>query len=291
MFSPAKAESLLFQTTSGRKPLHHHDTVAFRLPRLTCGDLTNLFCMLVALAGLVILGCSGDYTLVGKTLALVGGCGLGAGMMNALFVHLLFRRVRGCVGAGVFHRQAKEIAIQLQRLMVHTFFSPTTLAGYAKSFDSRQGAVTATVRSRLDQPDSHIALVNAFTSVASTPSGAVLNSFAGMFGGIEPMVPKIRPLVIALAAEWDQQHPSLLSRIQAVTGASSEDVVLQRLSQEIGNFLHTRAMRLEPAEVAAMLQTLVAPHLTWIVVWGNVFGLVLGGIVALCTLIMSPSPP
>ncbi|RHY77001.1 hypothetical protein DYB30_009887 [Aphanomyces astaci] len=237
MFSPAKAESLLFQTTSGRKPLHHHDTVAFRLPRLTCGDLTNLFCMLVALAGLVILGCSGDYTLVGKTLALVGGCGLGAGMMNALFVHLLFRRVRGCVGAGVFHRQAKEIAIQLQRLMVHTFFSPTTLAGYAKSFDSRQGAVTATVRSRLDQPDSHIALVNAFTSVASTPS------------------------------------------------------VLQRLSQEIGNFLHTRAMRLEPAEVAAMLQTLVAPHLTWIVVWGNVFGLVLGGIVALCTLNMSPSPP
>ncbi|RHY91397.1 hypothetical protein DYB37_005340 [Aphanomyces astaci] len=119
MFSPAKAESLLFQTTSGRKPLHHHDTVAFRLPRLTGGDLTNLFCMLVALAGLIILGCSGDYTLVGKTLALVGGCGLGAGMMNALFVHLLFRRVRGCVGAGVFHRQAKEIAIQLQRL-VHT---------------------------------------------------------------------------------------------------------------------------------------------------------------------------
>ncbi|RHY05805.1 hypothetical protein DYB25_010541 [Aphanomyces astaci] len=202
MFSPAKAESLLFQTTSGRKPLHHHDTVAFRLPRLTGGDLTNLFCMLVAMAGLIILGCSGDYTLVGKTLALVGGCGLGAGMMNALFVHLLFRRVRGCVGAGVFHRQAKEIAIQLQRL-----------------------------------------------------------------------------------------HTSLLSRIQAVTGASSEDVVLQRLSQEMGNFLHTRAMRLEPAEVAAMLQTLVAPHLTWIVVWGNVFGLVLGGIVALCTLNMSPSPP
>ncbi|ETW06962.1 hypothetical protein H310_03065 [Aphanomyces invadans] len=278
MYSSAKAESFLFQTNQTR-----HEP-PLRFPRLACGDVTTAFCGFVALAGVVMLACGDDYTLVGKILALVGGCGLGAGMMNALFVHLLFRRVRGCIGAGVFHRQSKEIAIQLQRLMMHTFFSPPTLAAYANSLASNQGAIYATVRSKLDQPNAHISLINAFSFVAATPDGAVLNSLAGMFGGIEPMVPKIKPLLVALAAEWDQQHPSLLSRTQAVIGASSEDVVVQRLSQEIGNFLHTRAMRLDPPEVSVMLETLVAPHLTWIVVWGNLFGLFLGGIVALCTL-------
>ncbi|KAF0697063.1 Aste57867_12247 [Aphanomyces stellatus] len=280
MLSATKAEHLLFRTQSHTAaPSTTTTHAAFRAPRLSCGDWTNLLCALIALAGVVLLLCVAHP--VGRALVLVGGCGFVGGIVNAFFLHLLFHRLCGlqCLGAGVFLREANHVAIQLQRLIVQTFFMTDELKTYAK--DHRPRSLEALVGDFLEQPQTHTALVNALTRVASMPNGIVVNSFAGMFGGIEAMVPRVTPLLLALAAEWDQQNPSPFERLQLLFGAVPPDVVAQRLSQEVGNMVHTRAMRLEPHEVAAMLHALVAPHLTWIVVWGNVWGLCVGGLIVL----------
>ncbi|KAG9403397.1 hypothetical protein AC1031_006042 [Aphanomyces cochlioides] len=275
MLSPAKAERFLFHATS---------SASAALPtyrgRPTIGDFTNGCCALIALAGIVLILV--NEMQIGRPATVVGSCGLVAGLLNALFIHLLFHPGRlGCLGAGVFQREASSVAIQLQRQMVHAFFSPHQLAASATtaSFRSVQDLVQVFLHD--DDHDSHQILVNALTHVASTPNGAVLNSFAGLFGGIEPMVPKVKPLLIALAAEWDQQNNGAEARLQWIFGMSSHDELLQRLSQEINNMVHTRVMRLEPHEVSVMVESLVRHHLAWIVVWGNVCGLCLGGLLVL----------
>ncbi|CAK4717536.1 unnamed protein product [Aphanomyces euteiches] len=227
MLSPAKAERFLFHTTS---------SASAALPtyrgRPTIGDFTNGCCALITLAGLVLILV--NELQIGRPVTVVGSCGLVAGLLNALFIHLLFHPGRlGCLGAGVFEREASSVAIQLQR---------------QSGTDGTRVLLAAPTR-RLG--DDRVVSIR-----ARSRAGAVLNSFAGLFGGIEPMVPKVKPLLIALAAEWDQQNNGAEARLQWIFGMSSHDELLQRLSQEINNMVHTRVMRLEPPEVSAMVESL-----------------------------------
>ncbi|CAK4778813.1 unnamed protein product [Aphanomyces euteiches] len=241
MLSPAKAERFLFHTTS---------SASAALPtyrgRPTIGDFTNGCCALITLAGLVLILV--NELQIGRPVTVVGSCGLVAGLLNALFIHLLFHPGRlGCLGAGVFEREASSVAIQLQR-QVQPSVSFSSACFTQSGTDGTRVLLAAPTR-RLG--DDRVVSIR-----ARSRAGAVLNSFAGLFGGIEPMVPKVKPLLIALAAEWDQQNNGAEARLQWIFGMSSHDELLQRLSQEINNMVHTRVMRLEPPEVSAMVESL-----------------------------------
>jgi uncharacterized membrane protein YheB (UPF0754 family) len=95
----------------------------------------------------------------------------------------------------------------------------------------------------------------------------------GMFGGEaliaklkEPFITKIKLSTIEIS-QSDSFMNALNTHLQEGSGT---------LTQTIGEIVETRLAELTPLMVKEMLHGLMKEHLGWLVVWGGVFGGVIG---------------
>ncbi len=104
------------------------------------------------------------------------------------------------------------------------------------------------------------------------------SSFGGMlnmFGGVEALTPLKEPFIknmqsslIAMSAEKDFQQ-KLVEQIE------SEDS-LSKISDKIASIIDARLAELTPSLVKQIMQAMIKEHLGWLVIWGGVFGALIG---------------
>ncbi|KAJ8598230.1 hypothetical protein CTAYLR_005471 [Chrysophaeum taylorii] len=232
------------------------------------GDISNLATLVVFVLGLLLRFY--ESPAAGVILAF-GLFGFAGGVTNWLAVKMLFDRIPLLVGSGVIPRRFKDILLALKLMILDTFFDEQFLREYIAE---RSGELfeTLDLKGRLEKAMTadgfDATLARKLEVLAETPDGQLVATLAPMFGGIDSMVPMIKPTLVAVGVEL------LNSLADNFDVTDVLDVAYVR--SEIDRALDQRMTTLTPRKVKRMMSRVIRSHLGWLVVWGNVFGGVIG---------------
>jgi uncharacterized membrane protein YheB (UPF0754 family) len=104
----------------------------------------------------------------------------------------------------------------------------------------------------------------------------------GMFGGAEALTPLKQPFVEKMKTsliEISQDERFL----ETLSSQLEQPNVMQDVQQKIESIVEQRLGELTPKMVKDIIQTMIKKHLGWLVVWGGVFG----GLIGLITILVA----
>tara|TARA_R110002167_G_scaffold128876_2_gene311506 strand:+ start:1171 stop:1878 length:708 start_codon:yes stop_codon:yes gene_type:complete len=226
--------------------------------------ITNILALGAALAG---------YLLQQPLLQSAGLFALSGALTNWLAIHMLFERVPGLYGSGVIPGRFEEFKLGIKTLIMEQFFTAENIERFLGAEKGVQANLhLAPVIEKLDLSPLFDALVKA---IEESSLGGMLN----MIGGVAVLQPlresfvtkaKVKLEEMTRAEEFvrlfreELERPDSLSQINAQV----EQVVEQRLDE------------LTPQLVKEIVSGMIRKHLGWLVVWGGVFGALIGLIAA-----------
>ncbi|PIK13597.1 DUF445 domain-containing protein [Halobacteriovorax sp. JY17] len=221
--------------------------------------LTNLLSLLLIGLGFI----SPVYSDVIKTMGLYSFSGA---ITNWLAIHMLFEKVPGLYGSGIITERFQEFKVAIRSMIMNQFF---TKENFEKFMSSNSGSLIKIEEETIMQTIDFDKIFNKLKeAILESPFGGML----GMFGGpaaLEPLKPqfelKFREIISDIIK--DDQFISNLTR--SGEGSSS-------ISDNIEAMVDGRLNELTPQMVKEIIQTMIKEHLGWLVVWGGVFGALIG---------------
>jgi len=232
--------------------------------RLDKGNLSNLASLLVLAGGLA--GARG--AIPGSRWLLAAGLfGLAGGLTNWLAVRMLFDRVPLLYGSGVIPARFREIRAAVRELVMSHFFAPDYVQRYLRENGViRQLVPLDDLRVRLqraiDSPEMDRAIDARVGELLGPRLGWLLHRL-----GAE----RVRELVRAAAAETVAALEEPLRR--SLDGLAVEPGAL---CDQVDRLVTAKLEELTPETVKRMVEEVIRAHLGWLVVWGNVFGALIG---------------
>jgi uncharacterized membrane protein YheB (UPF0754 family) len=219
--------------------------------------LTNLIAFTIA-----VIGYFSPY--YEEFLFTIGLFALSGSLTNWLAIHMLFNKVPFLYGSGVIPNQFEEFKTGIKHLLISEFFTRENV----ESFISQSSdALAVDIKDRIDF--NHV-----FNSLIEAIEGSSVGGMIDMFGGKkvleplrEPMIGKLEGIVVELL-ETEQQN-------------NNDLYVSSKLMEQIEQIIDRRLQQLTPEQVRVIVQNMIGKHLGWLVVWGGIFGSLIGCLVAL----------
>lgn len=245
-------------------------------PYLNKGSISNMCTFVVMVLGMMMGGAgygdcsrqSTDQQQFAAWLLAAGLFGFAGGITNWLAVKMLFDRVCGLPGSGVIPMRFKEIREVVKNTIMKTFFDGPYLEQYmnkkmgmmAKDID-----IAGKLKNVLESPEVDAMIDKQLTDLADRPEGMLL-----MIGGIQPVMlkPLVKPFVLGMAEDI---APMLGNMIDMKSIMSVE-----KLREEIDLLMTEKLQELTPERVKDLMEEVIRTHLGWLIVWGNVFGSLIG---------------
>jgi hypothetical protein len=125
----------------------------------------------------------------------------------------------------------------------------------------------------------------AFTALLDTVQKSSLGGMLAMFGGAQMLLPLQQPFVDNLRASLIEMAQSDEVQQQLQQQLASSDNFMQ-FQPKIAALVQARLDELTPQLVKELMQQLIAEHLGWLVVWGGVFGALIGLVSSLLPLVV-----
>ena len=216
---------------------------------------TNLAAALALAIGLALPdGAIKPYVVAAGLFALAGA------LTNWIAVHMLFERVPGLYGSGVIAARFEEFKAAIHKLVMENFFTEENFMKFADAA-LHKGITAENIEQNLDLD----AFFNGFLDVVtSSKFGGMLK----MFGGAKVLEPLRDPF----KAEFKSRISHIVDSFDLTKAHSSFD----SLRPTIDNMVTGKLDELQAEEVKEMLSRLIREHLGWLVVWGGVFGALIG---------------
>ena len=224
---------------------------------------TNLLAALAVLAGLLAPEPYGALVLS------VGLFALSGALTNWIAVHMLFERIPGFYGSGIIPLRFNEFKRGIHDLLMSTFFTPENV----ERLLSRPEATPAVIR--LDPVLDSADLSGAFTSLVGAIKESRFGGMLAMIGGeagLEPMRAPFEDKLRAALLEMTQTPAVQTALRDALTRAASRPELLE----EVDHLVTQRLDELTPKMVKDIVSEMIRRHLGWLVVWGGVFGGLIG---------------
>lgn len=229
--------------------------------------ITNLIAAAVCAAGYI----SPYY---GKHIRTVGFFALSGGLTNWLAVIMLFEKIPFIYGSGVIPNHFKEFKTGIKHLIMDNFFTDENIT---RGFESLK-----------DELMSEIDMTNAvegidydkiFDAFKAEILGSTAGGLLGAFGGaalIERYRASFREKVKSYILE-EVSQPGFLDNIISFDPSKLGSIV----TDKIESIILDRLEELTPQMVKEIIQEMIRQHLGWLVVWGGLFGGVIGLIMSL----------
>jgi len=190
---------------------------------------------------------------------------------------MLFDKIPLLYGSGVIPRRFKEIRETVKNVIMNTFFDESYLGSYLKQ---KAGQMMQDVKLEekftkiLNSPEVEAVVEKKLAELSSRPEGVM---FAMM--GINPvqLKPIIMPFVVGMGSELLQVLGKNMDLTQFIS--------LERIRKELDDLMTTKLQELTPERVKKLMEDVIQEHLGWLVVWGNVFGGLIGIITRLVQLL------
>ena len=218
----------------------------------------SLVTNLLALILLVIGRFSPWYA---QQLTAMGLFAFSGAITNWLAIYMLFEKVPGLYGSGVIPLHFKEFKIGIHNLVMEQFFTPENInrfVGEGSSFNSND--LTEAI-------DYELLFNKLVEAVMASPLGGMLAMFGGpsALDGVQPHFQEKVQEAITEIAQGDKFK-------QLVSGKLDGGGLLERVDE----IVKKRLDELTPEMVKEIIQKMIREHLGWLVVWGGVFGALIG---------------
>lgn len=226
--------------------------------------LTNVVALILLILGLA---------LENMIITTVGIFALSGAVTNWLAIHMLFEKVPLLYGSGVIPQRFEEFKSGIRELMMSQFFTEQNINRFLTSGNQQLKLDLAPVLEKVD-------LAPTFDSLVDVINASSFGSMLGMFGGAEALTPLKQPFIDKMKASLidisqDEQFLDVLS------SQLEQPNVMHDVQLKIESIVEQRLSELTPKMVKDIIQTMIKQHLGWLVVWGGVFGGLIGLISAL----------
>ena len=235
--------------------------------------LTNAIATSLILAGTIVEGELKNILLTSGQFALAGG------MTNWLAIHMLFEKVPGLYGSGVISARFEEFKSGLYSLVMEEFFNQTTLDRFFSQIMTENEQHLLDFSETIDKTD----LSPAFEGLIAAIMDSSLGNMLLMVGGEEAIRPLKDPFTLKMKVALKEiaHSPSFQRTVKVKLSESSDR---QLIFSHVEQIVTTRLEELTPQMVKQIIQTMIREHLGWLVVWGGVFGGLIGLITSQLTL-------
>ena len=205
-----------------------------------------------------------------EILFMVGLFALSGALTNAIAIHMLFEKVPFLYGSGVVEQRFTQFKQGIYSLMMNEFFTKENLQRFfEEEVTSNKSHFNLTPI--LEKTDFTPAFESLKTAVIESPFGGML----GMFGGEKALEPLKEPFIQKLQSAIVQisKNESFQQALHESLGSSniSEDIY-----EKVSDIVNKRLDELTPKMVKEIVQKMIKEHLGWLVIWGAVFGGLIG---------------
>ena len=214
--------------------------------------LTNIIAILICIGGFAFP----DYAAYFFTVSIFA---LSGGLTNWLAVHMLFEKIPLLYGSGVISNRFEEFKAGIKTLIVSEFFTREHIERLFKDSGSN---VAEDILEKVD-----FDLV--FTELTDAIANSKLGSMLAMVGGKkaleplrDPVTEKLKDIIADLATDDKIGH-------------GNSDFTLS-LIDKVEHIIDNRLNELTPEHVKIIVEDMMRKHLGWLVVWGGVFGGIIG---------------
>ncbi|MEN8718036.1 MAG: DUF445 domain-containing protein [Sulfurovum sp.] len=224
-------------------------------------DITNIIAMLVMAYG---------YSNDNNTIFMIGIFAFSGAITNTLAIHMLFEKVPFLYGSGIIEKKFSSFKASIHSLLMEQFFTKEHLQ---KFFASELDSAKKTIN--LEKAISKTDFTPAFDSLKESVMESSFGGMLGMFGGPaaldglkEPFVNKLQASIITISKSDSFQD--------VLNDALKSDELSDDIHKKLSAIVNTRLEELTPKMVKELIQNLIKEHLGWLVIWGAVFGGVIG---------------
>jgi uncharacterized membrane protein YheB (UPF0754 family) len=224
-------------------------------------DITNIITVLVMAYG---------YSNGDNTIFMIGLFALSGALTNTLAIYMLFEKVPYLYGSGIIENKFDSFKSSIHNLLMNQFFTKENLKSF---FQEEMSSAKKNVdfEKILNKTD----FTPAYDSLKSAVMESSFGSMLGMFGGEAALEPLKDPFTKKLQASIID-----ISKTDSFQEILLESLKSDNLSDDIhgklSSIVNKRLDELTPVMVKEMIQKIIKEHLGWLVIWGAVFGGLIG---------------
>lgn len=229
-------------------------------------DITNIITILIMAYG---------YSNNNNIIFMVGLFAFSGAITNTLAIHMLFEKVPFLYGSGVIENKFKEFKISIKNLLMEQFFTKERLNNFFQD-ELNSAKTNIDFEKILKNTDFTLAFDSLKESIMQSPFGGMIAMFGGesaLNGLKEPFIQKLQNSIITI------------SKTDSFQSTLSEALKNEEFTDEVYNKLclivDSRLEELTPKMVKQIVQNMIKEHMFWLVVWGAVFGGLIGLVSAL----------
>eukprot|EP01130_Rhizamoeba_saxonica_P016787 TRINITY_DN7832_c0_g1_i1.p1 TRINITY_DN7832_c0_g1~~TRINITY_DN7832_c0_g1_i1.p1 ORF type:complete len:306 (-),score=63.08 TRINITY_DN7832_c0_g1_i1:36-953(-) len=249
----------------------NQEKVTWKKLILNKGFISNVFTFLVLLlgAGLVMIDTENEaLKLFFQFVLAFGMYGFAGGLTNWLAIKMLFDRIPFLIGSGVIENKFVEIRKSIKDTILNTFFDSDFLEQY---INQKTGQVVGSlnieekIATILESPVIDEVIDMKLRELHERPEGMWLTMMGLNASQLKPM---IKPFILGLGHDT---LPMLVNNFEPANLVS-----LDKIRGEIDTMMSQKLKNLGPKTVKKLLEDVIRDHLGWLIVWGNIFGGILG---------------
>ena len=214
--------------------------------------LTNIVAILICI-GAYAFPDYAEYFFTVSIFALSGG------LTNWLAVHMLFEKIPLLYGSGVISNRFEDFKAGIKTLIVSEFFTREHIERF---FQDSGPEVAENILEKVD-------FDRVFAELTDAIAVSNLGSMLAMVGGKKALEPlrdqvteKLKNIIADLANDDE-------------IGRGNSDFT-QSFFDKVQHIIDNRLDELTPEHVKKIVEDMIRKHLGWLVVWGGVFGGIIG---------------
>lgn len=210
---------------------------------------TNVISLLLFIIAYVSPKFTGQHHLLQASLFALSGA-----FTNWLAVYMLFEKIPLLYGSGIVPNRFEEFKVGIRDLIMNNFFNKENFEKY--------------VQETLSQDIDLDSIVNElFNKLIQTVEESSFGSMLAMVGGVKALEPMRETFKQKTMNYLNESN--LLNNISGGQGYDS-------LKQKVETMVNKRLEELTPQKVKEIVQNMIHQHLGWLVVWGGIFGAIIG---------------
>ena len=196
---------------------------------------------------------------------------LSGSLTNWLAIHMLFEKVPGIYGSGVITVRFEDFKQGIYHLVMAQLFSRETLDHFMADMVAGDADTLLDFEAVIEKIDLHPVFDDLVSVIMDSSFASMLN----MFGGQKALLPLKQPFVSKMKQSlYDIAHSEAFqSHIRQQLSISS---VSTDLYGQIERIVQSRLDEMTAVMVKDIIHAMIRQHLGWLVVWGGVFGGLIG---------------
>ena len=211
--------------------------------------LTNLTAVLITFIGL--------FPIYNEIIFFTGLFALSGSITNWLAVYMLFDKVPFIYGSGVIPRNFVMFKAGIRNIVINEFFAGDNFEKFVKQNNE-------SLKTKIE---TNLNFERVFLKLTDAIEESSLGGLLGMIGGKEALNPLKEPIKEKLLMALSEQFET-----SSLNNNEGYEVVKMQLEKLIDHRLN----EIGPHEVKIILKKRIDKHLGWLVLWGGVFGGVIG---------------